>query len=158
LPPHLNTATCRACETARLLRLPLERLQRDIRHVASLHDNLKSWLRLQALLGYLRQGTFLGFQSAPSVLPLLDHCPPTAFPPTHAIQAHGLSDEQWFFIRSGAVVLDAESPEAGQAPEMLGPGDCFGEQALLSSGRLRTAVAWEDTVCLSLTRDELFQH
>jgi hypothetical protein len=42
-------------------------------------------------------------------------------------------------------------------PRELGPGECFGEQALLDDGEVPVAVALADTQCLSLTRDTFGQ-
>ena len=52
--------------------------------------NLKNWLRLNMLVGFLRERVFLGFMSGSSSLPLLDRCQELTFPDGHTIQAEGL--------------------------------------------------------------------
>jgi subfamily B ATP-binding cassette protein HlyB/CyaB len=152
LPPHYNTATCRATRPSRLLRLPLLPLRQAFAKRPEVQSNLKNWLRLHVLVGYLRQRTFLGFMSATSSLPLLDRCRSVDFPAGHTLQADGLSDDRWYFVHSGEVRLvptDARGEE-----RLLGAGDCFGERALLGQEGLPAAVAVSDTRCLVLERSE----
>src|SRR5262249_18361564 len=66
LRPHLNTATCRACEPGTVFRLPLAVLQHALRGRRDLTAHLKGWLRLHALVHQLRRGAGLGFLSGPS--------------------------------------------------------------------------------------------
>src|SRR5262249_49758144 len=117
------------------------------------HVVLKTWLRLHALLGYLRDGCFLGFVSATSVLPLLDRCETVRFPPARTIQAAGLSTDRWFVVRSGEVLFHPSPDEPFRRPRLLGPGDCFGERALLGQGVLPLAESLTDVECLALRRD-----
>ncbi len=149
LPPGLNTATCRAAGPARLLRLPLPPLREALAGRPEVWNNLKKWLRLHALLGYRRGGLFLGFLSATSLLPLLERFAPVSFKAAHTIQADGLSADCWFVVESGSVGLHARGAE----PVVLGPGDSFGERALLAGQELPVAVAHADTSCLVLARE-----
>ena len=149
LPPHLNTATCRAARPGRLLRLPLLPLQPFTRR-PEVQANLKSWLRLNVLVGFLRERAFLGFMSADSSLPLLDRCQEISFPDGHTIQADGLGDDRWHFIRAGQIHL--QPVVGGGPPTLLGPGDCFGERALLGRAGLPVAVARGEVRCLTLPR------
>jgi hypothetical protein len=81
---------------------------------------------------------------------LLDRCEEVSFGPALTAQADGLLNDSWLFLRKGEVALhDADGP-----PRVLGPGDCFGEGALLGRGRLPTAVALTDAVCWRLRRDD----
>src|SRR5687768_9019422 len=48
IPPHVNTATCRASEPCRVFRLPLDVLRCALRNVSSSVGHLKNWLRLHA--------------------------------------------------------------------------------------------------------------
>src|ERR1051325_12131932 len=50
LPPHRNTATCRAASAVCLLRLPLLPLMPLLVALAETGPSLKTWLRLHALL------------------------------------------------------------------------------------------------------------
>jgi CRP-like cAMP-binding protein len=147
LPPHLNTATCRAARPGRLPRLPLLPLQTFTRR-PEVQPNLKSWLRLNVLVGFLRERAFLGFLSAGSSLPLLDRCQELTFPDEHTIQADGLGDDRWHFLQAGQVSVEA----GGGATVVLGRGDCFGERALLGRGGLPAAVARGEVRCLALHR------
>ncbi|HKI34308.1 MAG TPA: cyclic nucleotide-binding domain-containing protein [Gemmataceae bacterium] len=149
LPPGLNTATCRASGPGRVLRLPLEPLHAWLAERPEVRNRLKRWLRLHALLGYLRDEAFLGFMSATSFLPLLDLCQKVDLRAGCAIQADGLGADVWFVVRGGRVRLS--SP--GGPPRALGPGDCFGERALLGLAGLPLAEAESDAECLALRRD-----
>jgi len=149
LPPHLNTATCRAARSGQLLRLPLLPVQTFTRR-PEVQTSLKSWLRLNVLVGFLREQAFLGFMSAGSSLPLLDRCQESSFPDGHTIQADGLGDDRWHFIRAGQVSL--EPMDAAGVAVLLGPGDCFGDRALLGGVGLPVAVARGAVRCLTLHR------
>lgn len=110
--------------------------------------NLKAYLRLHALVHYLRGQPFLGFMSAPSALMYLEHLQEERYLAGRTIQASRLADDRWFFIESGNVQVQ----HAGQCYE-LGEGDCFGVRALAGWSELPTTVALTDTRCLSLCRD-----
>jgi CRP-like cAMP-binding protein len=152
LPPGQNTATCRAATRSRLLRLPLEPARTAIQGMKPVWKNLKNWLRLQTLLQFRREKTFLGFMSAESGLRLLDRLQPVTFQAGQTIQARGLEMDSWYLIEEGKVRLQHDELEA--SGEELGPGDTFGEGALHGSGRLPTAVALTDVRCQSLARHD----
>ncbi len=143
LPPGLNTATCRAGGRGRLLRLPLAGLAEALLALPGVQERLKNWLRLHALLGYLRERTFLGFLSASSLLPLLERCEMAQFAAGETIQADGLCADRWFVVQRGTARL--------QDGAALGPGDCFGEAALLGRD-LPLVEAGTEIECLSLSR------
>jgi subfamily B ATP-binding cassette protein HlyB/CyaB len=151
LPPHQNTATCRAITRARLLRLPLAPLHSWLTASPLLAANLKNLLRLHGLLAHLRERAFLGFISGPSALKFLPHLKPVVSPPVRTIQADGLSADRWYFIQSGQVLLSPSGSDSGEERQ-LGSGDCFGEKALLGQEGLPVAVALAPTQCLCLTR------
>jgi CRP-like cAMP-binding protein len=153
LPPHRDTASCRAASPVRLWSLPLLPLRPALAAIPGLVSNLKRWLRLHALLRYLRQQAFLGFMSAPSALKYLDFLRPMSFRALRTIQADGLAEDCWYYIESGRVVLHAVDHAANVSPRELGPGDCFGEPALLGHGGLPIAVTLSDTRCLCLPRE-----
>jgi CRP-like cAMP-binding protein len=146
LPPGHNTATCRTAAPARLLRLPLAPLRAAIEALEPVRRNLKNWLRLHTLLHFHRERTFLGFLSAESGLKLHGRLKPASFPAGQTIQANGLAEDCWYLIEQGAVHLQA----AGELD--LGPGDTFGEGALVGSGDLPMAVALTDVRCQMLLR------
>lgn len=149
LSPNRNTATCRASSPTRILRLPLGELANAIGANLQLRANLKSWLRLHGLLGYLRERAFLGFMSAGSALTNLDLLKPAQFAAGISLQADGLDSDRWYFIDSGQVTL-----ESGAEPSRtLGPGDCFGARALMGIPDLPHAVATTDVACQYLHRD-----
>ena len=161
LPPHLNTATCRTVRACRLLRLPLLPLQTFTKRL-EIQASLKSWLRLNLLAGFLREQAFLGFMSATSSLPLLDRCAEISYPDGHTIQADGLGDDRWHFIRAGQVSLQEGEGLGGVTPpkpsdsngptRLLSAGDCFGERALLGQAGLPVAISRGDVRCLTLLR------
>ncbi|MEZ5950519.1 MAG: cysteine peptidase family C39 domain-containing protein [Planctomycetaceae bacterium] len=148
LRPHNNSATCRAAESTLMFRIQLSLLDRQLAQLPGVRGNLKSYLRLHALIHYLRGQSFLGFMSAPSALTYLEHLQEERFRAGRTIQAPGLADDRWFFIESGSVQLQ----RAGECDE-LGAGDCFGERSLAGWSELPTAVALTDTRCLSLRRN-----
>jgi CRP-like cAMP-binding protein len=152
VPPGLNTATCRAAGPAQVLRLPLLPLREALTARLDLGPHLKRWLRLHALLGFRRGGLLLGFMSASSLLPLLDRFEVVSFRAAHTLQADGLGADRWFVIQSGEVCL-----HPADEPVLLGPGDSFGERALLDGQGLPLAVAHADTECLSLRREAFYQ-
>ena len=73
-----------------------------------------------------------------------------SFPDGHTIQADGLGDDRWHFIRAGQVRL--QPADGGGPSALLGPGDCFGERALLGRAGLPVAVARGEVRCLTLSR------
>jgi CRP-like cAMP-binding protein len=152
VPPGLNTATCRAAGPGQVLRLPLEPLRQALAARSDVWPHLKRWLRLHALLGFRRGGLLLGFMSASSLIPLLDRFEVVSVRAARAVQADGLAADRWFLIQSGEVCLHP----AG-APVLLGPGDSFGERALLDGQGLPLAVAHADTECLALRREAFYQ-
>src|SRR5262249_11757264 len=140
LPPGNNTATCRTAAPSRLLRLPLTPLRAAALARERVRRNLKNWLRLHTLLHFHRERTCLGFMSGESALRLHDRLRPAAFPAGQTIQADGLAPDCWHLIDQGTVRLQAAG-EPDTAGVDLGPGETFGEQALLGWGALPVAVA-----------------
>jgi len=151
LPPGNNTATCRTAAPSRLVRLPLAPLRATALALEPVRRNLKNWLRLHTLLHFRRDRSFLGFMSAESGLRLHDQLQPAAFPAGHTIQADGLAADCWHLIDQGTVRLRAAG-DPDTAGVDLGPGEAFGERALLGSGALPTAVALTDVRCSVLPR------
>ena len=151
LPPGNNTATCRTAAPSRLLRLPLAPLQTALQEQRPVWKNLKNWLRLHTLLHFRRERTFLGFMSGESALRLHDRLRPADFPAGQTIQANGLADDAWYLVEQGTVRLQA-GEGSGAAGADLGPGESFGERALVGPGGLPTAVALSDVRCQVLLR------
>ena len=151
LPPGSNTATCRTAAPSRLLRLPLAPLQMALQEQRPVWKNLKNWLRLLTLLHFHRERTFLGFMSGGSALKLHDRLRPAAFGAGQTIQADGLAADCWYLIDQGTVRLRAGG-EPDTAGVDLGPGESFGERALLGAGELPVAVAFTDVRCSVLLR------
>ncbi len=152
LPPHRNTATCRAAGPARLLALPLLPPLSVLATLPGVASHFKNWLRLHGLVSYLRDRVFLGFMSAPSALKFLDRLRPVTFRALRTVQAEGLGDDGWYFIQSGQVSLQPAAAEPASPLRELGPGDAFGARALLDGAGLPVAVALTETRCLCLSR------
>src|SRR5262245_57571750 len=150
LAPGNNTATCRTAAPSRLLRLPLAPLRAVLQEQHPVWRNLKNWLRLHTLLHFHRERTFLGFMSAESGLRLHDRLRPAAFPAGQTIQANGLAADCWYLLEQGTVRLRADEPDSAGVD--LGPGETFGERALLGSGDLPVALALTDVRCQVLVR------
>jgi CRP-like cAMP-binding protein len=153
LPPGQNTATCRTASPSHLLRLPLAPVRAAVQGLKPVWKNLKNWLRLHTLLHFHRERTFLGFMSAESGLKLLDRLRPAAYQAGQTIQANGLAMDTWHLIEQGTVRLHA-GDDAETAGVDLGPGDTFGEGALIGPGGLPTALALSDVRCQVLARHE----
>jgi CRP-like cAMP-binding protein len=151
LPPGNNTATCRTAAASRLLRLPLTPLRQAVEALGPVRRNLKNWLRLHTLLHFHRERTFLGFMSGESALKLHDRLRPAAFGAGQTIQANGLAEDCWYLIDQGTVRLQAPG-EPDTTGVDLGPGESFGERALLGTGELPVAVALTDVRCSVLLR------
>jgi CRP-like cAMP-binding protein len=154
LPPHQAVATCRAASAGKALLIPLEAIRARLLAIRGVHSHLKCWLRLHALVHHLRHSVGFGFLTAPSVVPLLVRCQEYRFTPAHTLQADGLLSNGWMFVVSGEVAVhsDDQSP-----PRLLGPGDCFGEQALVGATHLATAVSMTPATCLYLPRDQFLE-
>ena len=157
LPPGLNTATCRAADRGEMLRLPLGPLRDLIAREPAVGSHLKRWLRLHAILGHLRDRSFLGFMSVTSLLTLLERTESARFPAGRSIQAAGLSEDYWFAVLKGRVRLDSAAGSGPGSPMVLGPGDSFGEGALVGREDLPTAEAESATECLALRRDTFYE-
>jgi len=123
LPPHKNTATCRVAEPSRLLQLPLNVLREQLTPILATTP-LKNWLRLHALLGYLREEAFLGIQNT------------------------GLLDDRWCFLRSGEA-----NQQTATMTRALKKGDCFGEDSLLGGRPAATVQAVTDCRLWTLSRE-----
>jgi CRP-like cAMP-binding protein len=148
VPPGLNVSTCRVSSAGRLLRLPLGPLREAVAGRPEVQAHLKTWLRLHGLLCYLRDGPFLGFMSATSLLPLLDRFQTVRFPAGRTIQAEGLGDDRLFVLRGGQVRVD----DGAGGTSLLTAGDFFGAEALVGEDELPAAEAVAKTQCLSLDR------
>jgi CRP-like cAMP-binding protein len=143
LQPGRNTATCRAASDIEVWRFPLAPVRAWVGQTPAVRSTAKLWLQLHFLLRHLRGESGLGFMSAPSALAMLAHLEPVAVPEGCAIQADGLSAEEWFLLEQGTVALNG-------AP--LAPGTCFGEWALLGGAALPAALAVTPVRCLALHR------
>jgi CRP-like cAMP-binding protein len=152
LPPHRNTATCRATGAVRLLRLPLAPVPDLFGDHPRVWSNLKNWLRLHTLLHYLRGRSFLGFLSAPSALLHLERLRTESFAAGETLQAEGLAADRWYVVEEGQIRLRPEG-EDGPVVE-LGAGECFGECGLLEGSRIPLAEAATDVRRHALTRDD----
>src|SRR5262249_29691234 len=136
---------------SRLLRLPLALLRAALQEQHPAWRNLKNWLRLHTLLHFHRERTFLGFMSGESALKLHDRLRPAAFGAGQTIQANGLAADCWYGIEEGPARLQAAGePDTGGVD--LGPGESFGERALVGTGELPVAVALTDVRCSVLLR------
>jgi CRP-like cAMP-binding protein len=151
LPPGRNTATCRTSAPARLLCLPLAPLRSALQGMKPVWKNLKNWLRLHTLLHFYRERAFLGFMSAESALKFLDRVKPATFPAGQTIQTNGLAADTWHVIEQGTVRLHS-GPAAGEVD--LGPGDTFGDGALIGPADLPVATAFTDVRCQVLARHD----
>ena len=111
---------------------------------------------LHAMLGHVREQGCLGFMAATSFLPLRDLCTTMQFQASEAIQADGLSADRWFVVLSGEVSVHCLPEEPWERAHVLGPGDTFGERALLEARRLPAARARTATECLTLRRQDFY--
>ena len=151
LPPCKNTATCRASEPTSLMRLPLPPLQQVVAEQPLVHQRLKAWLRLHAVLSHLRGSAFLGFLSGPSVMRMIDLFEPLRFRPGDVLQAEGFNADRFFHITSGAVAFRSDEAICEGGPQALKAGDCFGSAALLGNP-LATAEALDEVACVAVRR------
>src|SRR5262249_40128655 len=76
---------------------------------------------------------------------------PASFPAGQTIQANGLAADCWYLIEEGTVRMQAAG-EPETAGVDLGPGESFGERALVGTGELPVAVALTDVRCSVLLR------
>lgn len=149
VPPHVNTATCRAADSVRLLRLPLSPVRKQLKRRATGEPGVKDWMRLHAIVRHVRGQASLGFQSATSFVPLLESCQEVAFSAGEAIQAFGLNADRWFVLTGGrARMIGADGND-----RELRPCDSFGERALLGGHDLPLVEAAGEATCLALRRE-----
>ena len=82
--------------------------------------------------------------------------PTVTYPVGHVLFERGDTANTFYMIQSGEI--DLELP-GGQSPlARLGPGDAFGEQAILAGGvRSARAVVVSELVCVEITPDALRQ-
>lgn len=150
LKPGLSTATCRGAEAGQVLQLPLAPLQEHLGELLAGRSRLKDWLRLHYVLAHLRNRPSLCFMSASSFLPLLDRMETLRFAAGNTIQADGLHDDRWFVIQTGQACVADEGD--GHEMSERGPGDCFGERALLGQGAIPLVQAVSAVQCHVLRR------
>jgi ATP-binding cassette subfamily B protein len=157
VPPGKNTATCRVSEEGAVLRLPLRVLQAILKEQPTLGMHVKRWLRLHAFMLFVRNGPYLGFLSAPSVIPIQDRTETERFATGSTIQAEGLSVDRWFIIQEGTVLLKDWPKEPKRPPVTVGRGGSFGARGLLDGKDLPAAQAMTDVECLVLTREAFYR-
>ncbi|MBX9677273.1 MAG: cyclic nucleotide-binding domain-containing protein [Gemmataceae bacterium] len=125
VPPHRSTATCRTVERSRFVRLALGPLKSILPEIAAAPRTIKRWLRLHALVAYLRDRSFLGFMSAETALEFLEDLTSSVFRAGQTIQSQRLGNDVWHFIESGEVMLHSEA-----GVRRIAAGESFGEEAL----------------------------
>ena len=140
VPPGLNVATCRVSSPGRLVRLPLPAINTALRQVPNVRRHLKNWLRLHALLAYDTRAGLprLHGRHVVSAAPrsLYDH----AIPSRRCHSGRWPERDRWFVVLSGKVLVHSlPGEDSGERVHELGPGDCFGEPALLEGKRLSAA-------------------
>lgn len=150
VPPHVNTATCRAAGDVRLLRLPLSPVRKQLKRRAAGDPSIKDWMRLHAIVRQVRGQAALGFQSATSFVPLLESCQEVTFSAGETIQAFGLNADCWFILTAGQVQVVS----ADERARTLRSGDSFGERALLNGDEIPLAECTEQATCLVLRRSD----
>jgi hypothetical protein len=85
-------------------------------------------------------------------LKYLDHLKTTTFPAGQTIQATGVAADTWQLIEQGTVRLHPSGLDAEGVD--LGPGDAFGERALIGPADLPVVVALTDVRCQALARHD----
>jgi type IV pilus assembly protein PilB len=104
------------------------------------------------------QELFKGFPDR-EIQRLAGELTPAAYPPGTTIMREGASGEALFLIRSGRVAVRKREPSFGLDLTIatLGPGDCFGEMALLTERpRSATVQAIDEPVEVFVLRRDVF--
>ncbi len=147
LKPNLNTATCRAAGDSVVAQIPLASIRHWLDQTPAV-ARLKNWLQLHQLLQHVRGQSHRGFMSDASALAMKPHLLPLEVGPMRTLQTYGLCEDWWFAIEAGEVQIGAEPGGI----QYLGPGDCFGSQALLGNKDVPVAVSLTATRLMALPR------
>ena len=108
----------------------------------------------EARLAHVLRGVRL-FRDAPArdVLELWRHLVEAPVSAGEVICRRGDTGDRFYVVRSGSVEVRLGTGQAGVSLYRLGPGDCFGEMALLiGAARSADVVALEDSVVWTLER------
>ena len=121
-----------------------------------------AWRRLRRLdrsigvrdrdIGLLRSVDLLGVLPLPSVEQLARHLEPVAVPAGEVVVEQGDAGDRWYVIESGTAVVTGD----GRPVATLGPGEGFGEIALLRSTRRTATVRATTDLRLQTLRSERF--
>jgi subfamily B ATP-binding cassette protein HlyB/CyaB len=154
LEPHRTAATCRVSESAEIWSLPLAPALTLLRTALG-NVSLRPWLKLQYLVRFLRNESYLGFMSGGSFLPLLDDCQQLSFETGETIQAEGLFADSMFVVTSGTV-RRKELSSGNRIATAQGTSDLFGVEAFLNGIDVPCVIAETAADCWRIPRQNLF--
>ncbi len=153
LTDEVRSASCRAAEDGVLFRIQRADFQKLLNDNPALRPYFDKFMRQRSLINFLRLTTFLGALPARQVLALLDQLEDRSFPSGTTIVQEGEPGDQLYLIKSGEVRVTRGRPGEEHVLAYLGPGDYFGERALIrDQPRAASVVALADTDCYSLSR------
>ncbi|MFO0999436.1 MAG: cysteine peptidase family C39 domain-containing protein [Planctomycetaceae bacterium] len=152
LEPHRSAATCRVSTDAKIWSLPLASVLRLLRSTFG-KASLRPWLKLQFLVRFLRNESYLGFMSGGSFLPMLDDCQELSFEAGETIQAEGLFSDSLFVVTKGSVqraeTWSEQVSSAGRSIEL------FGVETLLNRANIPCITAETTVACWRICHKNL---
>jgi ATP-binding cassette subfamily B protein len=153
-PGQTRTASVRAAEDLVLLRLDRAAFDKLLHDHAELAPYLERLERQRAASNFLRLATFLGALPARQVLALLDRLDEYRFPKGAVLIRQGEVGDRLYIVKSGEARVVRGEVGRETVLAYLGPGDYFGERALiLGEPRFASVVAVSDVECFSLNRE-----
>ena len=153
LEPHRSAATCRVSSDAEIWDLPLAPSLALLRTTLG-SGSLRPWVKLQFLIRFLRNESYLGFMSGGSFLPLLNDCQQLSFAPGETIQADGLFADSIFLVTKGTVQCNEFSSD--RVAKANPPADLFGVEAFVDNIDVPSVIAETAVDCWRVCRQSLF--
>ncbi len=144
LEPHRSAATCRVSADAEIWSLGLAPALTILRATLGV-ETLRPWLKLQYLVRFLRNESYLGFMSCGSFLPLLNDCQQHTFEAGETIQAEGLFCDSVFVVVDGSVQI--KQANAQYTKTVRQATHLFGVETLIRRTDIPCVSAFTSVVC-----------
>jgi CRP-like cAMP-binding protein len=130
----------------------------DLAEVAADHVSPAQLTDLAAQVSSLRLTSLFHELAEAQVVAFLARARRESYEPGAAIVRQGERGDRFFAIRSGQVAVVREAEGETETVAVLGPGDCFGELAVLFGvPRTATVIAQEQVEALTLDREDFLR-
>jgi ATP-binding cassette subfamily B protein len=149
-----RTATVRAAEDLVVLRLEGKAFRDLLAAHPGIRVVLERSLRDLGVQNFLKQFTTLGPVPTAVLRDIVRDLEPVSAPAGTPVVREGEAGDRFFIVRSGALEVVKREGDEDHVVGYLGPGECFGELALLTgSPRAASVVARADSEVFALSRD-----